>query len=211
MDLLARLEDKRLLAIIRGTDAPSTIAAIEALVEADIDLIEVSLTSQDALGVIKVAATYFGDSVALGAGTVMTAQQARAALDAGATYLVTPALSEGGDEGLRLGVPVLMGAFTPTEVAAAAERGATAVKLFPADLGGPGYLTALRAPFPDVPFVPVGGIDQVSARAFVEAGAVAVGVGSPLLGNAASGDLAGLGERAHQFRSAVTLKVGEPR
>ena len=212
MTLLDRLRERRLLAIVRGTDAPNTVAAIEVLVEAGIDLVEVSLTSRDALDAIKMAATAFGRSVSLGAGTVMTRDQANGALDAGATFLVTPGLCAGGDEGVRLNVPVLMGAFTPTEVAAAIDRGATAVKLFPADLGGPAYLTALRAPFPDVPFLPVGGIDEGSADAFLRVGAVAVGVGSPLLGDAASGgDLAALAERAHSFRNAVTPAFGEPR
>jgi 2-dehydro-3-deoxyphosphogluconate aldolase/(4S)-4-hydroxy-2-oxoglutarate aldolase len=212
MSLLAHLRQRRLLAIVRGTDAPSMVAAIEALVNAGVDTVEVSLTSSDALGVLKVAHAYFGGSVELGAGTVMTPDQAHAALDAGASYLVTPALSAGGDEGVRLGVPVLMGALTPTEVATAVDRGATAVKLFPAGLGGPSYLRALRAPFPDVPFIPVGGIDRKAAVEFLQAGAVAVGIGSPLIGDAASdGDTEALVERARQFRSTVAAAVGDQR
>ena len=155
---------RRLLAIVRGDDTRTGDRSIEVLAEEGIDLVEVSLTSNGALAVITAVRGYLGDAVTLGAGTVLTAEQARAALDAGATYLVTPSLSAGADEGVRLGVPVLMGALTPTEVATAVDRGATAVKLFPAELGGPSYLAALRAPFPDVPFVPVGGVDGEMAR-----------------------------------------------
>jgi 2-dehydro-3-deoxyphosphogluconate aldolase / (4S)-4-hydroxy-2-oxoglutarate aldolase len=123
---------------------------------------------------------------------------------------VTPSLSPGADEGVRLGLPVLIGALTPTEVAAAVDRGATAVKLFPANLGGPSYLAALVAPFPGVPFVPVGGIDLDAAGGYLSAGALAVGVGSPLLGDAiASGDLASLRARARSFLVAVGASAEE--
>jgi 2-dehydro-3-deoxyphosphogluconate aldolase/(4S)-4-hydroxy-2-oxoglutarate aldolase len=210
MELLTKLRQRRLLAIVRAGDARSAIACIEVLADEGVDLIEVSLTSHDALAVITEVRLNLGDVVELGAGTVMTRQQAQDALDAGATYLVTPSVSAGADEGVRLGVPVLMGALTPTEVASAVERGATAVKLFPAELGGPRYLAALRAPYPEVPFVPVGGVDVAAAHAFLVAGAVAVGVGSPLLGDAADGgDLDCLRARAADFRSAVPRLSGK--
>ena len=204
MSFLDRLRERRLLAIVRGDDSGRAIAAVEVLVDAGIDLVEVSLTGRGALDVLAAVRANLGDLVALGAGTVMTPEQARAAADAGASYLVTPALGAGADEGVRLGLPVLMGALTPSEVAGAVERGATAVKLFPAELGGPSYLAALTAPFPDVAFVPVGGVDREMARDFLAAGAVAVGVGSPLLGDAPNGgDLEALRKRAAEFRRAV--------
>ena len=212
MELLTKLRQRRLLAIVRTDDTRLALQCIEVLADEGVDVIEVSLTSRDALAVLTEVRATLGDAVELGAGTVMTADQARSALDAGASYLVTPSLSAGGDEGVRLGVPVLMGALTPTEVTSAVERGATAVKLFPAELGGPGYLAALRAPFPDVPFVPVGGVDAATARAFLDAGAVAVGIGSPLLGDAAAGgDLKALRARAHALRSAVAPLIEERR
>ena len=204
MELLTRLRERRLLAIVRADDVRSALACIEVLADEGIDVIEVSLTGRDALAVLAEVRLSFGDTVELGAGTVMTAEQAQSAVAAGASYLVTPSLSAGADEGVRLGVPVLMGALTPTEVTRAVECGATAVKLFPAEFGGPRYLAALRAPFPDVPFVPVGGVDAAAAGAFLEAGALAVGVGSPLLGDAATGgDLSDLRARARELRSAV--------
>jgi len=209
MTFLSELGRRRLLAIIRCEDQRLAINCMRVLVEEDIELIEVSLTSRDAIAVLAEARNQLGDTVELGAGTVLTAPQAQAAIDAGASYLVTPSLSAGAAEGLRLGVPVLVGALTPTEVASAVDLGATAVKLFPAELGGPDYLNALRSPFPDVPFVPVGGVDATAARAFIDCGAVAVGVGSPLLGNAAKdGDLDSLRKRARELRAAVPPLLG---
>ncbi|MFD9911041.1 aldolase, partial [Streptomyces sp. NPDC059063] len=114
---------------------------------------------------------------------------------------VTPGLGAGVDEALRLGLPVLAGVLTPTDVIAADAAGATALKVFPASaMGGPAYLKALRAPFPTLPFVPVGGIDAPTAEAHLAAGATAVGIGSPLIGDAASGgDLTALRKRAARF------------
>jgi 2-dehydro-3-deoxyphosphogluconate aldolase/(4S)-4-hydroxy-2-oxoglutarate aldolase len=203
-ELLTKLRERRLLAIVRADEVHSALACIDVLLDEGIDVVEVSLTSRDALALLTEVSRSFGDAVELGAGTVITPEQAHASLDAGARYLVTPSLGAGADEGVRLGAPVLMGALTPTEVTGAVERGATAVKLFPAELGGPRYLAALRAPFPDIPFVPVGGVDTLAAQAFLDAGALAVGVGSPLLGDAANGgDLKDLRERARELRSAV--------
>jgi 2-dehydro-3-deoxyphosphogluconate aldolase / (4S)-4-hydroxy-2-oxoglutarate aldolase len=211
--LLETLYRRRLLAIVRGNDPDAALASLHVLADEGIDLIEVSLTTADALSVIRRAATEIGGSLAaggLGAGTVLTVADARAAVEAGASYLVTPGISAGAREGVRLGVPVLVGALTPSEVIAALELGATAVKLFPAaQLGGPPYLRALRAPFPDVPFVPVGGVSADTVPAYLAAGAAAVGVGSPLTGDSADGgDLLALAERARAIRAAAP-PVGE--
>jgi 2-dehydro-3-deoxyphosphogluconate aldolase/(4S)-4-hydroxy-2-oxoglutarate aldolase len=212
MNLLAKLERRRLLAILRCDDVRRAADCIRVLTEENIDLVEVSLTSDRALDVLSEARAQLGDAVELGAGTVMTPAQAQAAIDAGAGYLVTPSLSAGAVEGIRLGVPVLVGALTPTEISAAVDHGATAVKLFPAEFGGPAYLKALRSPLPDVPFVPVGGVDASLARAFLDAGAVAVGVGSPLLGTVAEdGDLDSLRKRARELREAVPPVDGDQR
>ncbi|HST83116.1 MAG TPA: bifunctional 4-hydroxy-2-oxoglutarate aldolase/2-dehydro-3-deoxy-phosphogluconate aldolase [Kineosporiaceae bacterium] len=203
--LLERLQQRRLLAIVRGSDPDAALASLHVLADEGIDLVEVSLTTVDALSVIRRADTEMGGLIGLGAGTVLTAADAQAAVEAGAAYLVTPGISAGAREGIRLGVPVLVGALTPSEVVAAVELGATAVKLFPvAQLGGPPYLRALRAPFPDVPFVPVGGVATEAVPAYLAAGAVAVGVGSPLIGDAADGgDLRALAERARAIRAAA--------
>jgi 2-dehydro-3-deoxyphosphogluconate aldolase/(4S)-4-hydroxy-2-oxoglutarate aldolase len=204
MDLLARLRATRLLSIVRADDSDQALRCLEVIAEEGIDLIEISLTGRGALSLIKRARAALGEAVAIGAGTVLTSAQADQALAAGASYVVTPSLSAGADHAVGLGVPALIGALTPSEVNAAMERGATAVKLFPAGHVGPGYLADLRQPFPDVPFVPVGGVDAAAARAFLAAGAVAVGVGSPLQGDAAGGgSLDALRARARTLREAV--------
>jgi 2-dehydro-3-deoxyphosphogluconate aldolase/(4S)-4-hydroxy-2-oxoglutarate aldolase len=114
--------------------------------------------------------------------------------------MVTPALAESIDASAARGIPVLAGALTPTEAYEAMTRGATAVKLFPASIGGPGYLKALRDPFPGIPFIAVGGVGIDEATGYWQAGAVAVGVGGPLFGDAASGgDLAPMRARAGAF------------
>ncbi|MCG5216764.1 bifunctional 4-hydroxy-2-oxoglutarate aldolase/2-dehydro-3-deoxy-phosphogluconate aldolase [Streptosporangium sp. KLBMP 9127] len=204
MDLLDILRDRRLVAIIRGRDAEASFQAGLALVEEGIDVLEVSLTGADALQVIGRLANAVGDRVALGAGTVMTVTDADAAVAAGATFAVTPALGPGALRCVELGVPVLAGALTPTEVWHAAAAGATAVKIFPASLGGPAHLAALRDPFPDIPLVPVGGVRADQVRPYLDAGALAVGVGSPLVGDAPhGGDLKALRERARSFMEVV--------
>lgn len=192
----------RVVAIVRAADPLAAAHTTQALFDAGLSLVEVSLTTPNALGVIAGVAKRLPSGCRLGAGTVLTDDDARAAVDAGADFLVTPAVTPAIETGAALGVPVLAGALTPTEVVAAVAAGATAVKLFPASLGGLAYFKALREPLPGVAFVPVGGIDPVLARAYLEAGAVAVGVGGPLLGDAVrGGDLDGLRERAQGWRA----------
>jgi 2-dehydro-3-deoxyphosphogluconate aldolase/(4S)-4-hydroxy-2-oxoglutarate aldolase len=205
MNLLDALRTHRLVAIVRGRDPQAALAALLALADSGVALIEVSLTTAQALTVLQQARAALGPQFALGAGTVLTAEDAGRAADAGAAYLVTPALAPSLAAAGELGLPTLAGALTPSEVVQAVATGAAAVKLFPAaSLGGPGYLRALRDPFPAVDFVPVGGVDAITVPAYLQAGAVAVGVGSPLVGDAADGgDLAGLRRRAREFVAAV--------
>ncbi|MGW7238501.1 bifunctional 4-hydroxy-2-oxoglutarate aldolase/2-dehydro-3-deoxy-phosphogluconate aldolase [Streptomyces sp. NPDC054804] len=205
MDLRAALTSRRLLAIVRGTDPDAALRTVLTLAEEGIELIEVSLSGTDALTVLARARKELGPDRPLGAGTVLTAADARAAHHAGATFAVTPGLGAGVDTALDLGMPVLAGVLTPTDVIAAQARGAAALKLFPAaEAGGAAYLKALRGPFPDAVLVPVGGVDVPAARAYLAAGATAVGVGSPLVGDAADGGgIAGLRDRARAFRAAV--------
>ncbi|MFD7864212.1 bifunctional 4-hydroxy-2-oxoglutarate aldolase/2-dehydro-3-deoxy-phosphogluconate aldolase [Streptomyces sp. NPDC059783] len=199
--LISALASRRLVAIVRGRDPEAALDTVLTLVRSGIDLVEVSLSGTDALRVIAGARAVLGPDAPLGAGTVLTAEDARRAAEAGAAYAVTPAVTEAVAASRALGLPVLAGALTPTEVVAALREGATAVKLFPAGHGGVELLKALRSPFPDVPFVPVGGVDAEAARAHLAAGALAVGVGGPLVGRAADGDPAGLAERIAAFRA----------
>ncbi|MBB5134020.1 2-dehydro-3-deoxyphosphogluconate aldolase/(4S)-4-hydroxy-2-oxoglutarate aldolase [Thermocatellispora tengchongensis] len=204
MDLLDILRDRRLVAIIRGRDPEASYATACALVEEGVDVLEVSLTGADALHVIGRIAKALGGDVVLGAGTVMTEADAEAVAEAGATFTVTPALGPGALRSIELGLPSLIGALTPTEVWNAHTAGAAAVKIFPASLGGPGHLAALRDPFPRIPLVPVGGVRTDQVAAYLDAGAAAVGVGSPLVGDAPhGGDLDALRERARSFRQVV--------
>jgi 2-dehydro-3-deoxyphosphogluconate aldolase/(4S)-4-hydroxy-2-oxoglutarate aldolase len=202
--LLDRLRARRLVAVVRGSDPEGALRTVLALAEEGVDLVEVSLTTADALGVLRAAAAELrGADAFLGAGSVLTGEHVRAAAEAGARWMVTPGGTDAVRAAVDAGLPVLAGALTPTEALAATAAGAAAVKLFPASLGGPALLRALREPLPHIPFVPVGGVTEDSARAYLAAGAVAVGVGSPLVGDAAAGgDVAALRARARAFLTA---------
>ncbi|MFD5697417.1 bifunctional 4-hydroxy-2-oxoglutarate aldolase/2-dehydro-3-deoxy-phosphogluconate aldolase [Streptomyces lasiicapitis] len=204
VDFMQELRARRLVAIVRGTDAEASFRTVMTLVESGVPLVEVSLSGADALGVLRRARAELGPDAWLGAGTVLTAEDAARAAEAGANLVVTPGLGPAVEAALGSGLPVLAGVFTPTDVIAADAAGATALKLFPASpLGGPTYLKALLGPFPDLPFVPVGGVDAPAAAEYLALGAVAVGVGSPLIGDAADGgDLGGLRGRAGRFVEA---------
>lgn len=203
-DLLIALRERRVLAIIRGTDPDACARTAMALIEEGVSLLEVSLTSVDALGVLERVTAGAGDEARIGAGTVLTQDDAYRARDAGATFAVTPALGSGVATAVSLGLPVLAGAMTPTEVLAAVDAGAAAVKLFPAEFLGPAYVKALRGPFPEVGVVPVGGVGLEEAGAYLRAGALAVGAGGELAGDAPNGgDLTALRSRARAFLAAV--------
>lgn len=194
----------RLVAIVRGRNADAALQTVLTLFDEGVQLVEVSLTTTDAEGVIAAARDALGSDPLLGCGTVISADDARRGADAGASFAVTPALVPGIAAAIERGLPVFGGAFTPSEVVEAVSRGVDAVKLFPAQLGGPSYLRALQDPFPQLPIVPVGGVDIQLAQAYLAAGAAAVGIGSPLVGDAASGgSLEALRLRARSFLTAV--------
>ena len=205
MHLRDVLRQHRLIAVVRGDDPDAALDSVLVLAEAGVALIEVSCTATDGVGVLARARAALGPDALLGAGTVLTESEVVRVEQAGASFIITPGLAPALSEAVRLGLPALVGALTPSEVVAATLAGADAVKLFPASLGGPGYLRALRESFPEVSFVPFGGVDADSAPAYLAAGAVAVGVGSSLLGDAPhGGDLDGLRERAEIFRTAIS-------
>jgi 2-dehydro-3-deoxyphosphogluconate aldolase/(4S)-4-hydroxy-2-oxoglutarate aldolase len=199
---LAQVRQSRLLAIIRGSDADAAVTAALALFDEGVRLVEVALTTSRALEVIGRIRGQMPPNVSLGAGTVLTAEHVEAVEAAGAQFIVTPAVVPSIEEAARRGLPVAAGALSPTEAHLARLMGATAVKLFPASSGGPRYLRALREPFPDIPFLAVGGVGLTEAAEYFAAGAVGVGVGGPLVGDAASGgDLGAMRERARAFVS----------
>jgi 2-dehydro-3-deoxyphosphogluconate aldolase/(4S)-4-hydroxy-2-oxoglutarate aldolase len=204
MDLLAELRHRKVLAIIRTDDPDRALECVHTLVDAGITALEISLTTPGGVDAIAKARAEYDASILIGAGTVVTPAQADAVAAAGAGFAVTPAITRGAHRSVELGLPVLCGALTPTEVVAALDLGATAVKIFPAKVYGPGYLRELRAPLPDAPLIAVGGVDAQSAPEYLAAGALAVGVASPLLGDAATGgSQSALAERAKNFLAAV--------
>lgn len=204
MSLIEVLAEDRLLAIIRGTSAKAAIDTAIALVDEGVRSLEISLTSAEALTVLTEVSAALGDRVRLGAGTVLTPADVDAALEAGANYIVTPAVAPSVAAAVESKVPVLCGALTPSEVLCALDAGADAVKLFPASAMGNRYVKDLRAPFPHTPFVPVGGVGVEEAAGYLTDGAIAVGVASPLVGDAANGgDLEALRGRARDFLGTV--------
>lgn len=205
VDFTAKLTAERVMAIIRGNDAAAAAAAGVALLEEGIRLVEVSLTTPGALRAIESIRSGAPEGCLVGAGTVLSASAVADVAAAGAQFVVTPAVVESIAVAASRDLPVLAGALTPTEAYTAVWMGASAVKLFPASLGGPAYLKALREPFPDIPFVAVGGVGLDEMHAYLDSGAIAVGVGGPLVGRAASsdGDLDALRERARAFVMAA--------
>jgi 2-dehydro-3-deoxyphosphogluconate aldolase/(4S)-4-hydroxy-2-oxoglutarate aldolase len=192
------------IAIGRRFDPGTTEAIAEALRASGVGAFELTLNEPDGpvLAAIARLATGFGGSeFVVGAGTVLSVNAARRAVDAGATFLVSPHTDPAIVEWASShGVPVLPGAFTATEVLAAWTAGASAVKLFPASVLGPAGLRELRGPLPDIPFIPTGGVRAETVADFVAAGAVAIGAGSWLVGD---GGATGIGERGRQLVEAV--------
>jgi 2-dehydro-3-deoxyphosphogluconate aldolase/(4S)-4-hydroxy-2-oxoglutarate aldolase len=164
------------------------------------------MTTPGALNVIAEATDKFGDRVLFGAGTVLDAETARAAILAGAGFIVAPTLKIE-TIGLcnRYSIPVVPGCFTPTEMLTAWEAGADLVKLFPADIGGPGIVRTILAPLPQLKIVPVGGVDLKNAAAFIRNGAFALGVGNSLINQnlLAAGDMGEITRRAAAFIQEV--------
>jgi 2-dehydro-3-deoxyphosphogluconate aldolase / (4S)-4-hydroxy-2-oxoglutarate aldolase len=194
------LRSARLLAIVRGQESDAVRASVLTLFEAGVRLVEVSLTSRSALLVLAGLVPDVPAGCLLGAGTVRTKDDVRRVLDAGVHFAVSPAMTDSVPVAVNAGLPIMAGALTPTEIETALRCGASVVKIFPASLGGPGYLAALRQPYPDVPMVPVGGVGSDDVAQYLANGAIAVGVGSPLLWDAADGgELGALAARAREF------------
>ena len=190
------------VAVLRASTADGFAAVADVLVEAGITAIEVTLTSRGAIDALAGLRRQLPPVAVIGAGTVLTADQAKAAADAGAAFLVSPVLD------LELsgaaGVPFYPGGLTPTEIFRAHAAGAPLVKLFPAGAVGPRYLKDLHGPLPDVRIMPTGGIDIADVATWLGNGAAAVGLGGPLIGDAAAGgSLAALAERARRAADAV--------
>jgi 2-dehydro-3-deoxyphosphogluconate aldolase / (4S)-4-hydroxy-2-oxoglutarate aldolase len=204
MDLLAELGARRALCIIRAPIIPDPVGLARTLVEAGMPIVEFALTTPDAPRLIEEAAQVEG--LVLGAGTVMSEQDARDAINAGATFLLTPGLRPAvAEEAVRQQIPIVLGAMTPTEVATAVDLGATAVKVFPAARLGPAYFSDLHGPYPDVNLVATGGLNAENAAEYLAGGAIAVTAGSGVVGPrlAAESRLDEIGKRAKEFLAAI--------
>ena len=201
-----------LVAVVRAPDASHLVEVIAALAEGGVGVAEVTLTVLGALDVLKAAKAKLGDRVLLGAGTVLDPETARAALLAGAEFIVSPTLNF---DVIRLckryDKLVFPGAFTPTEILAAWEAGADVVKVFPAEVLGPAYFKAVRGPLPQIRLMPTGGVDLNTAGEFLRAGACCLGVGSQLVDPKAVArqDFEYLRGLAWQYTQAVRLARGD--
>jgi 2-dehydro-3-deoxyphosphogluconate aldolase / (4S)-4-hydroxy-2-oxoglutarate aldolase len=205
---LGRLAAVPVVAILRAANADRFLDVGRVLYEAGLRAIEVTLTSAGALEAFARLRAELPPDALLGVGTVRSTTGAGAAVAAGASYLIAPDFRPDVVAwAVEHEVPVVPGALTPSEIAAAWAAGATAVKVFPVSaVGGPAYLRAVRAPLPEVPMVPTGGVGLDDIPAYLAAGAAAVGIGSPLLGDAGDpgGDLVALRDRAGQAVAATT-------
>jgi 2-dehydro-3-deoxyphosphogluconate aldolase/(4S)-4-hydroxy-2-oxoglutarate aldolase len=199
---LGGLREAGVIAVLRAPSADAALDVAAALIRGGIRALEITYTTPDVPGVLRELGRRHGDTVLLGAGTITRRGQARAAADAGARFLVAPGLDDAVIAAMvRTGATTLAGAYTPTEVMRARAAGVDAVKLFPAGVGGVDLLRAMREPFPDVHFVPTGGVRVENVGEWLVAGAAAVGVGGALCPAAAvaAGRFDDITERAAAF------------
>lgn len=179
---LERVLASGLVAIIRASSSEQLVNVAKALHEGGVDVLEVTFTVPNAIEVLSAVKKELGNKILLGAGTVLDSETARAAILAGAEFIVSPTVNL---DVIRLCTRYdklcMPGAFTPTEILAAWEAGADVVKVFPSDVLGPGYLKAIKGPLPQIRLMPTGGVNLKTLRDFVSAGACAVGLGSSLV------------------------------
>lgn len=176
------IREKGVVAIMRANSSDQLLAAADAVKAGGVNAIEVTMTTPGALGIISQASTKYGNDVLFGVGSVLDAETARAAILAGAQFVVCPTLDVKTIETCkRYDVPVVPGAFTPTEILTAWQAGADIVKVFPASIGGPSIIKAIKGPLPQIKLVPVGGVNLDTTADFIRAGAEVVGVGGSLV------------------------------
>lgn len=205
-EIVQRIVELGIVAIIRADSSDQLVHAAEALLAGGVSVMEVTMTTPNALDVVAQVVAQFGREILMGVGSVLDGDMAGEAIAAGAEFIVTPVTKP---EVVRVAhrhdKPVACGAFTPTEALLAHESGADFVKIFPAELGGPGYLRSLLAPLPMLRIMPTGGVTPETAADFLDAGCAALGVGSALVSKdvLASGDWPKLTKRAIQIVRAV--------
>jgi len=179
---LRQVLDSGIVAVVRSPDSQQLVEVARALADGGIHVVEITMTVPDALDVVRQVRRALGDRLLLGAGTVLDPETARAALLAGAEFLVAPTVNH---DVIRLCQRydrlVMPGAFTPTEILSAWEAGADIIKVFPADVVGPAFFKAMRGPLPQIRLMPTGGVDLSTAASFLQAGACCLGIGSQLV------------------------------
>jgi 2-dehydro-3-deoxyphosphogluconate aldolase / (4S)-4-hydroxy-2-oxoglutarate aldolase len=200
-----RLTSSKVIAVLRASHVSALAPVCDVLVEEGILSLEFTLTTPGMLDAVPELVDRYAGSADVGVGTVLTESEAERALDCGAQYLVTPTMNLPVIKlALESHVAIFPGGLTPTELAAGWDAGATAVKIFPAQTVGAGYLKHLRGPFPDLEAIPSGGVDLDATREWLAAGAAAVSIGGPLLGDALKGgDHAALRQRCRAVRAVV--------
>ena len=203
--LSQRLAGSKVIAVLRTSQVSALAPVCDVLVEEGILSLELTLTTPGLLDALEELVDRYGNSTDVGVGTVVTESEAQRAMDCGAQYLVTPTINlPVVDLAVRRKIAVFPGGLTPTELAAGWRAGATAVKIFPAETVGARYLKHLRGPFPDLEAIPSGGVDLDATRAWLAAGAAAVSIGGPLLGDALEGgELSALRDRCRAVRAVV--------
>ncbi len=203
---MERILQSGIVAIMRAKSSDQLLEAATAVLAGGVDAIEVTMTTPGALDVVRAATSRFGTEVLFGVGSVLDGATARAAILAGAQFVVCPTFkAETIEVCKRYSIPVVPGAYTPTEILSAWEAGADAVKLFPASAGGPGYVKALKGPLPQIRLSAVGGVNMENTADFIRAGVAFVGVGGELVNQKllSEGDFNAITERARGFRLQV--------
>jgi 2-dehydro-3-deoxyphosphogluconate aldolase/(4S)-4-hydroxy-2-oxoglutarate aldolase len=182
-DVVRRIEEVGIVPVVRAATVEEATRAVEAICAGGIPVLEITMTVPNAVSVIREVAQQHGDKVLVGAGTVITADQAEACIRAGAEFLVSPGLSPAVLSVARVAEKLAIpGALTPTELMHAHDQGARLVKIFPCgNVGGAKYLKSLKAPFPNAQLIPTGGVNAANAADFIAAGAFALGVGADLV------------------------------
>ncbi|RCS74625.1 bifunctional 4-hydroxy-2-oxoglutarate aldolase/2-dehydro-3-deoxy-phosphogluconate aldolase [Brachybacterium alimentarium] len=200
----------RLIVVIRGERADQYAPVLETLAGAGIRSVELTLSTPGTLDELPTLLERFGDRLDIGIGTVTDPDDLRLAAERGAHYIVTPITrADLLDAASDAGIAIVPGGLTPSELHAGWAAGAAAVKVFPSSVVGPGYLKDLRGPFPGIRVIPSGGVDLEAAATWLRAGADAVSVGGPLLGDALKGgSLDDLADRADRFVGVTTRESG---
>ncbi|MBI2191435.1 MAG: bifunctional 4-hydroxy-2-oxoglutarate aldolase/2-dehydro-3-deoxy-phosphogluconate aldolase [Planctomycetes bacterium] len=204
--ILDQIIEVGIIAVVRAETKEQVRGAVRALKEGGIPAIEITFTVPNAVEMIRLMHAEYGESILLGAGTVITPADAAAAIAAGAAYIVSPNTSQEIIHFCRgEGVPVMPGAMTPSEIVSAWSAGADLIKIFPAEILGPAFIKAIRAPLPDVRLMPTGGVTAENAAEWLAAGATALAAGGSLVDKKAlaSGRFEIITDKARQFVQAI--------